>query len=48
MWKEYFKNLFGNPSEITDKPTPKIINGQLHIKLGWFMEEEHDTVLKKK
>ena len=38
-WKEHFKNLLGNPLEITDKPTKKIINCQLDIKLGQFTEE---------
>ena len=26
-WKEYFKNLFRNPPEITNKPTEEIIKG---------------------
>ena len=46
-WKEYFKDLLGNLPEITDKPTKEIIDGQLDIKLGQFMEEELNTVLKK-
>ena len=25
-WKEHFKNLLGNSSDITDKPTEKITN----------------------
>ena len=40
---ERFKNQLRNPHEITDK---KIINGQLDIKLGHFMEEELDVALK--
>ena len=47
-WKEYFKNLLGNLSKITDKPIQKIINGQLDIKLGQLTEEKFDAVLKKK
>ena len=46
-WKEHFKNLLGNSSEITEKPLKKIINGQLNVKLGQFMAEELDVVLKK-
>ena len=45
--KEYFKNLFGKPHAISNKPTEKIINCQQDIKLGHFTEEERDTVLKK-
>ena len=26
MWKEHFNNLLGNPPEITDKSSEKIIN----------------------
>ena len=44
-WKEHFKNLFGNPPEITEEI---IIDGQLDIQLGSFMENEIDTVLKTK
>ena len=36
-------NLLRNPSEITEKPIQKIINGPLNIKLGQFMEEELGT-----
>ena len=32
--KEHFKNLHGNPPEITDNPTKKIINSQQGIKLS--------------
>ena len=39
-WKKHFKNLLGNPPEIT-YPT------QLDIKLGQFTEEEFSAVLKK-
>ena len=38
--KEHFKNLLGNPPEITNKPNQKIIIDQLDIKLGQFTEEE--------
>ena len=44
-WKEYFKNLLGNLSEITDKITAEITNGQSDIKLGHF-EDEFDALLK--
>ena len=46
-WKEHFKNLLGNPPEVPDKPTEKIINGQLDIKLGQFTDKELDSLLKK-
>ena len=46
-WKEYFKNLLGNPAKITDKPTEKIIYSQLDNKLGQFTEEKLFVVLKK-
>ena len=38
-WKEHFKNLLGNPPEITDKLNQKIINGQLDMKLEQFTDE---------
>ena len=46
--KKQFLNLLGNPPEVTDKPTKKILNSQLNFKLGHFAEEELDAVLKKK
>ena len=45
-WKEPF-HLLGNPPEIVDKSTKEIIKIQLDIKLGKFMEEVLDAVLKK-
>ena len=45
-WKEHFKNLLGNPPEISDKPIDEIINGPLVIKFRKFTEEELDAVLK--
>ena len=47
MWKEHFKNLLGNSSKVTDKPTTKIINSQQEIKLGQFTYEELNVVLTK-
>ena len=47
MWKEHFKNLLGKSPKITNKPIRKIINNQLDIKLGQFMQEELDVVLTK-
>ena len=40
-WNKYFKNLLGNLPEITDKPT------KLDFKLGHFLKEELNTILKK-
>ena len=45
-WKENFKNLLGNPAEVTDKHE-KIINSQVDIQLGQFTEEELEVVLKE-
>ena len=45
--KGYLQNLLGNPFEITNKPAKWIINGQLDIKLGQFMEEKLDWKEKK-
>ena len=42
-----FKNLLGNPSEITDKLIKKIINTQLNIRLKHFTVEKIDTVQTK-
>ena len=39
--------MLGNPPKITDKPTNRIINNQLDIKLEQFTDEELDAVLKK-
>ena len=46
-WKEHFKNLLGKSPKVTNKPFTKIINNQLDIKLGLFMQEELDVVLRK-
>ena len=48
MWKDYFKNLFANSPEVTDRPITKNINSQQEIKLGQFTPEELNIVLKKK
>ena len=37
--KEHFKNLFGNPPEITDKLTEEIIHSKLNFKFGHFIED---------
>ena len=47
MWKEHFKNLIGKPPNVNDKPITKIIDNQLDIKLGQFMQDELDVVLTK-
>ena len=46
LWKQYFENLLRKPLKITHEPITKIINNQLDIKLGQFMEEL-DSVLRK-
>ena len=45
-WKEHFKNLLRNTSEITDKATEEIIHDQQDIEHWCFSEDELDTVLK--
>ena len=47
MWKEHYKNLLGNFPKITDKPIMKIINSQIDIKLGQFIQEELNVELTK-
>ena len=34
IWKEHYKNLFGNPPEITDKPIQKITRHQNRTIFG--------------
>ena len=46
MWIEHFKNLLGDPAEISHKPVEKIINCQQDIKLGQLTKEELDAVPK--
>ena len=47
LWKQHFKNLLGNPLKVTHEPITRIISKQLDIKLGPFMQEELDSVLRK-
>ena len=47
LWEQYFKNLLGNPPEITDEPITRIISKQLDVKLGPFTKEELDSVLRR-
>ena len=47
LWKQHFGNLLGNPPKVTHKPTTRIISKQLDIKLGQFMQEELNSVLRK-
>ena len=47
IWKKYLKNLLGNSSKVTNKPITKIMNRQLDIKLGQFIQEELNEVLGK-
>ena len=41
------KDCRNGPSEVTNKLTQKIIDSQLDTKLGQYIEEELDAVLKK-
>ena len=47
LWKQHFENLLGNPPKITHEPITRIISKQLDIKLGPFIQEELDSVLRK-
>ena len=47
LWKQHFENLLGKSPKVTHEPITKIINNQLDIKLGQFMPEELDSVLRK-
>ena len=47
LWKQHFENLLGNPSKVTHEPVMRIISKQLDIKLGPFMQEELNLVLRK-
>ena len=47
LWKQYFKNLQGNPPKVTNEPIARIISKQLDIKLGPFTKEELDSVLRR-
>ena len=47
QWKQHFVNLFGNPPKVIHKPITRIISKQLDIKLGPFIQEELDSVLRK-
>ena len=47
LWKQHLENLLGKPPKFTDEPIPKIISNQLDTKLGQFMQEELDSVLRK-
>ena len=40
-WKEYYKNLLGNPPEITDNLFEKIIYSQIDIKLGHYIRKTY-------
>ena len=43
-----FKKMYGSLHKISEKSIPKIINGQLDVKLEQFTKEKHDAVFKKK
>ena len=47
LWKQNFENLLGNRLKVTHEPITRIISKQLDIKLGEFMQEELNSVLRK-
>ena len=46
LWKQHFENLLGKPLKVTHEPITKVIRNQLNIKLGQFMQEGLDSVLR--
>ena len=46
-WKQHFKNLLGKPPKVMYETIMKIICKWLDIKVGWFTQEELDSVLRK-
>ena len=47
LWK-HFENLLAKPLKVTDEPITKIISNQLDMKLRHYIQEELNSVLKKK
>ena len=47
LWKQNFKNLLRKPPEFRLEPIAKIISNELDFKLGLFMQEELNLVLRK-
>ena len=47
METTFTRNLLWNPPKVTHEPITSIICKQLNIKLGQFMQEELDSVLRK-
>ena len=47
MWKQHFENLLRKPPKVKHEPITKIVNNQLDIKLGQFMQEELDSAQRK-
>ena len=47
LWKQHFEKLLGNLPKVMHEPIMRIISKQLDIKLGQFMQEELDSVLRK-
>ena len=47
LWKQHFENLLRKPLKVTDEAITKIPNNQLDIKLGWFMQGELNSVLRR-
>ena len=47
LWKQHLMNLLGKSPKVMNEPITKIISNQLDIKLGQFLQEELDEVLRK-
>ena len=47
LWQQHLKNLLGKSPKVMDEPDMKIICNPLDIKLGQFMQEELNIILRK-
>ena len=47
LWKQHLENLLTKTSKVMHDPITKIMSKQLDNKLGQFMQEELDSVLRK-
>ena len=49
IWQKHFQGLYGKPPDILNKPTEKIVDGQLDIKTEPFtMKELKEAISKTK
>ncbi len=48
LWKQHFENLLGYLPKVTHEPITIIISKLLDVTLGLLMQEELNSILKKK